>query len=240
MGRSGWVMDRFDRLLARLSRNRVRLWALCLYLQPVPQQPLLYSHKDRSVAVGMVGPDEMPATLFTRPRSAIESRFRDGSICIAARCGSELAGHMWLQFGRLRERMFECDFEALPAGRTCWDYDFEVMPRYRLGRTFVRLWDEAFRLLRERGIEWTASWIHWSNLASRRAHERIGARRVGWLVLLDIVGYKIALCSSRPFLRFATPGVRLYVPVQAAAEEDGGTASEAYSLEEVSTPTTRL
>lgn len=126
---------------------------------------------------------------------------------------------MWLHFGRLRERMFACDFEALPVGRACWDYDFEIMPRYRLGRTFARLWDEAFRILRQRGIANTVSWIHYANLTSRRAHERMGARQAGWLFLLDVAGFKIALQSNKPYVRLARPSRRLRVTVQAAAGE---------------------
>src|SRR5690606_38254268 len=115
------------------------------------------------------------------------------------------------------ERMFDCDFEGLPAGRTCWDYDLAIAPQYRLGRTFVRLWDETFRVLRERGVTNTGSWIHYANRTSRRSHERMGAIPVGWLILLDIFGFKGMLTSSRPFLRFAGPEKRIYAPVHAPA-----------------------
>lgn len=224
MGVVGGCGYKIDRLLSRMSRGRVRLWMMCLYAQPVPSRPLLAPVRQPRLRIGVVAPGEIPAREFRRSEAAIESRFRQGSICIAGRTDEGMAGYLWLHFGRLPERMFACDFEALPANRTCWDYDLEIEPRYRLGRTFARLWDEAFRLLRERGITSTVSWIHCANGTSRRSHERMGATRVGWLVLLDVFGYKTALASIRPFLRFAGPGKRIYVPVQASVERAGAKA----------------
>lgn len=214
MGVAGWAAYKLDRLFARVSRGRVRLWVLCLNVQPVPARPLIAAARPSKVRVGIVTPGEVPIREFGRPESAIDSRFERGSVCIAAQTEKELAGYLWLHFGRLSERMFACDFEALPGNRTCWDYDLEIKPQYRLGRTFVRLWDETFRLLRERGITDTVSWIHLANRESRRAHERMGARQAGWLVLLDVFGYKTAFSSARPHLQFAGPAKRIYVPVQ--------------------------
>lgn len=224
MGVTGWCSYKLDRLLAKASRGRIRLWVLCLYLQPVPSRPLLAPPRHTNLRFGIVTAAEISASEFKRPKAAIDSRFERGSVCVAGRTDQGVAGYLWLHFGRLRERMFACDFEGLPAGRTCWDYDLEIAPQYRLGRTFARLWDETFRVLRERGIAHTASWIHCANLASRRSHERMGATRVGWLILLDVFGFKMALASSRPFLRFAGPGKRIYIPVQAPLGDPGSKA----------------
>jgi hypothetical protein len=220
MGALGWSIYAADRLLDRLTGGRARLWAFRFYAQPVPDEPLLPPARGVSkMVVGVIEASDVAPELFERPKGAIEERFEDGSLCIAARDGQRLAGFMWLRFGVLRERLLACDFEPLPAGLTCWDYDFEVLPRYRLGRTFARLWDEGFRLLRARGVRESVSWIAFSNLASQRAHERMGARRVGWLVVLDAFGYKLAAQSGgprlrgRPRLRFAGRSERLHVPV---------------------------
>lgn len=215
MGVAGWCGYKLDRLLSKASRGRVRLWVLCLYLQPVPSRSLLAPQRQTNLRVGIVSAAEISASDLKRPKAAIDSRFEQGSICVAGRTEKGLAGSLWLHYGRLQERMFACDFEGLPAGRTCWDYDLEIAPQYRLGRTFARLWDETFRVLREHGIAHTASWIHCANRPSRRSHERMGATQVGWLILLDLFGFKAVLASSRPFLRFAGPRKRIYIPVQA-------------------------
>lgn len=216
MGALGWLGYKFDRIVSRLSRGRIRLWLLCLYVQPVPSRSLLAPGQRSGLRVGVVPAGEIMARQFKRPEAAIDARYRQGSICIAGRTESELAGFLWLHFGPLPERLFACDFEALPQHCTCWDYDLEIKPKYRLGRTFARLWDKTFQVLRERGITNTVSWIHYANRDSRRAHERMGATQAGWLVLLDVFGLKTALASSRPFLRIAGPGKRIYVPVQTA------------------------
>ena len=149
-----------------------------------------------AVVVREIRAGELDPELFERPPGAVDERFASGSRCIAACDGDRLAGYMWLHCGALRERLVDCDFEALPNERAWWDYDLEVMPKYRLGRTFARLWDAAFAMMRENGIEHSVSWILWSNTDSVRAHERMGARKVGWLILLDAFGLKIGLQSS--------------------------------------------
>lgn len=206
-----------DLALARLSRGRVRLWALRFYLQPVPERPLLAPARNSRIRIGLLGRNEIDTALFERPQGAIEERFDSGSECIAALDEGRLAGFMWLHFGPLRERMFACDFEPFPPESVCWDYDFEIAPHYRLGRTFARLWDEAFRLLRDRGVRGSVSWVHFWNLESQRAHERMGAQPVGWLLMLDVFDFKLALQSGRGGIRFVPRGRRMLVRVDADA-----------------------
>lgn len=215
MGVLGWILYSSDRVLDRFSLGRMRLWAFRFYAQPIPEHSMLpVSHRGR-ISIGRVMPGEIDSRLFERPAGAIEERFQAGSICVAAQREEELAGFMWLHFGALKERLVECDFEPTPAGRTCWDYDLEVFPHYRLGRTFARLWDETNRLLRNRGVEASVSWISFWNLTSRRAHMRMGAQPIGWMGMLDLFGWKVALQSRWPFLRLARPGRRLHVVVNA-------------------------
>lgn len=216
MGGLGFSAHVAERVLSVATGGRVRLWALRFYAQPVPAQPLLPAGRAPAASklrVGTARPDEIDEAAFDRPTGAVAERFKAGSICVAARSGDDLAGFMWLHQGPLRERMFGCDFEAVPNHRAWWDYDFEVLPRFRLGRTFARLWDEAHTLLRSRGVEATISWIHLSNRASQRAHERAGARAVGWLVLLDSSLLRLGLQSAAPYIRVATGSRRLHVPV---------------------------
>ena len=213
MGVAGWMLYATDRLLDRVTRGRARLWAFRFYAQPVPVRPMLSPSQSTKLRVGKLAPDEIDPLCFDRPAGAIEERFAAGSTCIAALDAQELAGFMWLHFGTLRERLLACDFEPVPAGQTCWDYDFEVLPRFRLGRTFARLWDEAYRLLRDRGVAASVSWIAFPNLASQRAHARMGAQRVGWLIVLDVYGCKFSAQSSRPFVRITPSRRRLHVRV---------------------------
>lgn len=214
MGGVGWLFYAIDRALERTSRGKIRLWAFKFLSQPVPAAPMLAPARG-AMTIREIGTADLDHDLFERPAGAVEERFASGSRCIAACDQDRLAGYMWLHRGALRERLVACDFEALPNDRAWWDYDFEVMPKYRLGRTFARLWDVAFALMREHGVAHSVSWILWSNMASVRAHERMGARRVGWLVLLDAFDLKIGLQSSAPWVRLAGPGRRLHVGIRA-------------------------
>lgn len=213
MGIAGWAFYLADRVLDRISRGRARLWVFRFYAQAVPLRPMLPAGRNTRLRVGPLAEGSIDPALFGRPLGAIEERFRAGSVCIAALDEGQLAGFMWLHFGRLRERLLECDFEALPSGRTCWDYDLEVTPRYRLGRTFARLWDEANRLLRDRGVAASVSWVTFWNLASQHAHERMGARRLGWVGVVELFGLKLAVCSEKPLVQCALPRHRLYIPI---------------------------
>lgn len=214
MGSIGWLLYVADRLLTRASRGRAHLWCFLFYVQPVSQRAVLPPASNAAFRVARIESGEIETAAFQRPPGAIKERFASGSICIAARKADKLQGFMWLHFGVLKERLVACDFEALPGETTCWDYDFEIFPEHRLGRTFVRLWDEAHRILRERGITSTVSWISYANLASRRSHERMGARRHGWLIVLDVFDRKLAISPSSPHVRIAGAERRLYCPVR--------------------------
>lgn len=214
MGVAGWLSYALDRALQAVSGGKARLWAFRFLSQPVPAAPFLRPTRGAAV-VGEVTRHDVDPALFERPAGAIEARFAAGSRCIAARDGEQLAGYLWLHRGALQERLVACDFEAVSDDLVLWDYDLEVMPKYRLGRTFARLWDAAFALMREEGVTHSVSWVLWSNRTSLRAHERMGARSVGWLWLFEVFGVKCALQSWSPWLRFAGANRRLHIGVPA-------------------------
>jgi len=219
LGRLGGTFYLIDRVLARLSRRRLRLLGYWFYMQPVAPQPRVQIKAGDAWQLGPIGPQRLPEAAFERPAGAIPARFADGSICVAAIRGDELGGFMWLKFGPVRERLVRCVFEPLPANEACWDYDFYIAPKYRLGRLFARLWDAADELMRSRGVRATVSWVEFSNLASARAHERLGARRVGWGVFLKLGVVQVTFASVRPFVHIAwTPRsaclLRIRIPEQ--------------------------
>lgn len=221
MGLPGWLFYLADRALSRISFGTIRVSGLWFYSQAVPATPEASSRTGNSIQVRVVAEAEFPETAFNRPVEAIRERFRDGSICVAAFKGDEMIGFMWLSLGPLRERLFRCVFEPAPPGLASWDYDIFIEPRYRLGRTFVRLWDEANQVLRERGVRATVSWVRFENLASQKAHQRLGARRVGWLVLLQLGGWQIGVGPQPPRIQLAGPRSTAHVRVDARIPEHG-------------------
>lgn len=205
MGSAGWIVYAVDRALGLLFPGQAGFHVLRFYAQPVPGKELIQKRAKDSFSVGMIGRDTVPESAFERPSGAIGQRFDDGSICIAARKGGELAGFMWLQPGILRERIVRCRFHALPSDRVEWDYDFYIHPRHRLGRLFARLRDAAFLNLRERGIVATLSWVHLHNRASSNAHARLGATPIGWAMFLVIFRHQVMITSMRPKFAYAAP-----------------------------------
>jgi GNAT superfamily N-acetyltransferase len=213
-----------DRALDRLSGGRAGLFGCWFYAQPVAREARVPIKANDIWQVGPVGPDRLPEEAFGRPSGAVPQRFRDGSVCVAALKGDELGGFMWLHFGPLRERLVRCVFEPLPAEEACWDYDFYIAPRYRMGRLFGRLWDAADEVMRARGRRSTVSWVTFSNRASARAHERLGARRAGWAAFLSLGVLQFTIASVRPFVhvswnRGSACHLRIRIPANAAPRD---------------------
>ncbi|MDT3680106.1 MAG: GNAT family N-acetyltransferase [Burkholderiaceae bacterium] len=220
MGSAGWMVYETDRALGLLSRGRAGLHVLRFYAQPVPEKELVPRRANDSFLIHAVSRDTVPESAFQRPSGAIAQRFDDGSTCIAALKGDELAGFMWLQPGILRERIVRCRFHALPSTRVEWDYDFYIHPRHRLGRLFARLWDTAFLHLRERGIVATVSWVHLHNRPSSNAHARLGATPIGWAMFVVMFGHQVMITSMRPKFAYSRPGRTLDLFVHAGAPAD--------------------
>lgn len=204
--RFGWLGSGFylaDRALGRVSGGRAGLFGCWFYAQPVAERARVAVATSDAWSVGPIAADRVPEGAFERPPGAVPKRFEDGSVCIAALKGDELGGFMWLHFGPLRERLVRCVFEPVPSDQACWDYDFHIAPKYRMGRLFARLWDAADEVIRAHGRRTTVSWVTFSNLASARAHERLGARRVGWAAFLSVGGVQATVSSARPFVHLS-------------------------------------
>lgn len=203
MGLAGWLFYAMDRALNRVSNGRIRILSLRFYVQPLPKERLVPVRENDPVRVGPISPSALDLAAFGRPIDAIQERFDAGSTCIAARREDELLGFMWLQKGTLKERLVRCHMRVEPSARVVWDYDFFIQPRYRVGRLFGRLWDAASASLRDQGVEATVSWIRLENRASEQAHSRLGARRIGWAVFLELFGCQAMASSFPPYLSYS-------------------------------------
>lgn len=141
---------------------------------------------------------DMPAD-YPRPRAVLASRFRQGGCNIAAWQRGELAAFLWYQFGAYQEDEVRARY-CLPSPHSCWDYDVFVQPQLRLGTAFCRLWDEANRCLRCRGIQWTCSRISSFNPASLRSHRRFGTVNLGRATFLACGRWQLMLATLQPYV----------------------------------------
>lgn len=160
--------------MLRASGRRARIVRYCLVAQPVPEQPLL-SRPDPNTSIHRVLSGDPLITKFPRATEIIEMRLARGDICLAATVKGQFAGFLWVAFNAYDEDEVRCRYE-LRGEEISWDYDVHVEPQFRLGRTFLRLWDAANDLLRDRGIRWSMSRISSFNSTSLNSHARLGTR----------------------------------------------------------------
>jgi len=198
-----------DRRLNRSTGGQARLLVYEFLEQPVPAVLQSVGHRDqtRTRIIPFLAADER---LVSPELSVAEmvARFERGDVCLAAfklgEDGAEdLAGHLWLTEHAYFEKEANCIFVPSPVARVWWDYHLFVSPRYRGGRLFLRLWETAQNYLSVRGVVSTISQVSWTNQISRQSHRRLGARPIGWAVILRICRCTFVLSSSLPLLRLS-------------------------------------
>jgi hypothetical protein len=83
-------------------------------------------------------------------------------------------GFLWLLLGSYQEDEVRARYTPLPKDRAAWNLDVYVEPNFRLGFTFLRLWNEANKLLTTLGVSWTCSRISAFNTGSLTPTRTLG------------------------------------------------------------------
>lgn len=202
-------------IMLRASGRRARIVRYCLVAQPVPEQPFL-PRPDPNTSIHRVLSGAPLIKAFPRATEIIEMRLARGDICLAATVKGQFAGFLWMAFNAYDEDEVRCRYE-LEGDEISWDYDVHVEPQYRLGRTFLRLWDAANEVLRDKGIHWSISRISSFNSTSLNSHARLGTRPLGkasFIILgplqISVTGKSKLHVSIRPSSR---PKLTLHAPV---------------------------
>ena len=192
---SVYLLERALRLLA--PESKVYLYELVV--QPVAAEPLLPARLSRSIRFHEIAEhDADMQRLLARPEIKV-SRFAQGAVCLGVYRLDVLIGHVWFCFGRYEEDEVRCDFH-LPEPGDAWDFDLYVFPEHRMGIGFMAVWDAAFAYLRERGARRSFSRVNRFNLASRRAHARLGSRPLGSALFVKLGRLELTLASAAPFV----------------------------------------
>lgn len=192
-----------DRLLSRVSP------ALGLYLyefvaQPVTTKPLLPSGLSRNLSAGEIGPGHPDLVLMPARDDIKRRRFEQGARCIATYRKGELIGYVWYARRQYLEDEVCCTYVLVDEARSAFDFDVYVMPSQRAGIAFSGIWQNANEHLAAQGVSHTFSRVSRFNLASRRAHARLGAQPVGWGVFLRLGALEVMLASMAPFVSIST------------------------------------
>lgn len=188
-----------DRALRSLS-PRLGLRVYEFMVQPIGGKPLLPASLSKNLAVRPIlegDPEvaEMPA------REDIKAqRFEQGAHCLGTYRKGQLIGYMWYAKKRHEEDEVRCDYVLSQPATSVFDFDFYVLPAYRLGVGFLGVWHGANEVLAAQGVRYTFSRLTRFNSASRRAHAHLGWRRVGWGVFLQAWSLEIMASSLSPFV----------------------------------------
>ncbi len=189
-----------SRLLGMLTRGRARLVKYYITAQAVPDGDITPARRGRQIEVQEVERTEILALPFDRPRAVLEARLANGCRCLVARRNGAPLGFQWFTLRDYAEDEVRCLFRLAPDDHCAWDFDIFVLPEARTQAVFTRLWDKCHEILRQSGVQTTLSRINAYNGASRRAHERIGARVVGWAAFLCVGSLQFAAFSGPPRL----------------------------------------
>lgn len=202
----GWLntsLFMLNRILAVISGGRLRLYRYHLIAQPVAKAAFLPPGRGKKIEIRLVQEHDEIIKEFPRPVKAIQARFRQGAQCLVALKEGQFVGFLWLLIGNYEEDEVRARFIPLPEGQAAWDFDVYVAPDFRLGLTFLRLWDQANRILCDNGILWSCSRISAFNTGSLGAHARLGTLSLGSAIFFCAGQSQITLASVSPYFHLS-------------------------------------
>lgn len=186
--------------------------------QPIIDRRLLPEERGKNILVRQIDHDHPLISQLPRPRDEIIRRFAGGALCFLATREDRVIGHLWITQSPYREPVHRCEFVLQSPGRTAWDFDMWIAPEERLGLAFARLWDQCNSYLRDRGVSWTCSRVSAFNLASLKAHERLGMRVMHSLFYLGAGPVELLLADVAPFIALSfSPRIFPVIEVTAPA-----------------------
>jgi len=203
MGPLNAVLYLIHRVLSALTGGRASIERFIFVAQPVPVKPYISPSKATTSVIKTLLSGDALLTQCMRPPQVIAARFAQGATCLAIVKEEQLQAAIWLIHGHYDEDVVRARFMLPRSGTAAWDFDVYVAPAYRLGFTFLRLWDAANAYLREAGILWSYSRITAFNLGSLASHGRLGASPFGSATFLTLGPIQIMISSLRPWLHIS-------------------------------------
>ena len=187
-----------DRLLGRVS-SRLSLRVYELMVQPISDKPYIPVRMTKRLVIREIRRGDKEIERMPARPEIKESRYRQKAVCLGGYLDEKFVGYMWFCYKVYEEDEVRCTF-VLPDDEAVFDFDFYVLPEYRMGIAFGAIWNGAREYLRERGIKRTFSRVTRTNLSSRRAHQRLGWNRVGRAVFLQLWQFELMVATLPPFV----------------------------------------
>lgn len=194
--------------------GRAKVERFIFVAQPIPDTPLLPPGKAASSIARQIHPGDPLFSQCPRPAEVIADRYAQGAICLAIVKNDILQAFLWLIQKHYDEDVARVRFVLPPSGKAVWDFDVYVAPAYRLGYTFLKLWDTANAHLREHGVRWSLSRISAFNAGSLSSHSKLGARPIGSATFIIAGPLQIMTSSLSPkfHLSFGQSRPKLLMP----------------------------
>jgi len=191
-----------DRVLQRLSPN-LRLYVYELLAQPIPEAPLLPPRLSKGLEMREIRDGDAEVAHMPARPDIKELRFKQNAICLGAFRKGQLIGYIWFCFHAYEEDEVGCTFVLPEGNQAVFDFDLYVFPEYRMGLGFAGIWNGANEFLRRRGVQVSYSRLTRFNLASRRAHQQLGARRVGRMLVLQAWHVELMVATVPPYVHLS-------------------------------------
>jgi hypothetical protein len=188
-----------DRLLQRLSPD-TRIFVYELMVQPIQhtayrEMRALKAFEYREIQAGDPELAAMPV-----PREVLETRFKQGAICLGTFKRGRFVGYMWFAYSSYEEDEVRCTYALAPSSESVFDFDFYIFPEFRLGLAFVAIWQGGITFLMGRGVRQSFSRLSRFNVASRRAHDHLGWRLVARAITLRLWRFECMATTIYPYL----------------------------------------
>jgi len=142
-----------------------------------------------------------------RSESKLHARFEQGASCLAMFREGALVGCVWFATSGYMEDEVDCRFRVPP--NAVWDFDVFIMPQFRGGMSFHRLWCEFSQKLDSKGYDVAYSRISAFNPGSISSHERLGAQCIGKVVFFRLWRLQVAFSNISPFFYPSIGGIRV-------------------------------
>src|SRR5688572_14084901 len=126
MRQLGWLngcLLALDRLLARISGRRFRLYKYYFVAQPVAQKRWLPPQRGANLEIRRITASDPVVREFPRPQAAVAYRFGQDAVCLAEFKAEECIGFIWFTLGPYLEDEVRCRYVPRPAGEAAWDFD---------------------------------------------------------------------------------------------------------------------
>ena len=134
------------------------------------------------------------------PDAVKAARFAQGAECLGVYRKGQLIGYVWFAQGTYDEDEVRCTYDLARVPDSAWDFDLYLLPEHRMGTGFPAIWHCAFEHLARRDVQTSYSRVSRFNLASRRAHARLGSVRVGRLLGLKLGALQIVAADLPPWV----------------------------------------